>query len=135
VVATPPTASTADPKTQADDFYAQRADVMKVRQALIVLRQADTANPSDYEIVWRLARANYYLGTHSPDDTETEKAFRDGIDAGNDAVCPSRDQIGQRRIGPCDIGAIEFRERDDCQHREQDDDHQPDADPAAQASQ
>ena len=85
-VTTPPTASTDDSKTQADDFYAQRADVMKVRQALIVLRQAYTANPSDYEIAWRLARANYYLGTHSTDDTETEKAFRDGIDAGNDAV-------------------------------------------------
>jgi predicted Zn-dependent protease len=85
-VTTPPTASTGDSKSQADDFYAQRADVMKVRQALIVLRQAYTANPSDYEIAWRLARANYYLGTHSTDDTETEKAFRDGIDAGNDAV-------------------------------------------------
>ena len=83
---TPPTASTGDSKSQADDFYAQRADVMKVRQALIVLRQAYTANPSDYEIAWRLARANYYLGTHSTDDRETEKAFRDGIDAGNDAV-------------------------------------------------
>jgi tetratricopeptide (TPR) repeat protein len=85
-MAPPPPASTADPKTQADDFYAQRADVMKVRQALIVLRQAYTANPSDYEIAWRLARANYYLGTHSTDDTETEKAFRDGTEAGKMAV-------------------------------------------------
>ncbi|HEV8139881.1 MAG TPA: TRAP transporter TatT component family protein [Pyrinomonadaceae bacterium] len=59
---------------------------MKVRQALIVLRQAFTANPSDYEIAWRLARANYYLGTHSTDDTETEKAFRDGTEAGKNAV-------------------------------------------------
>ena len=80
----PPAA--ADPKAQADDFYAQRADIMKVRQALIVLRQALTANPSDYEIAWRLARANYYLGTHSTDDTETERAFREGTDAGDNAV-------------------------------------------------
>ncbi len=81
----PPPAA-ADPKAQADDFYVQRADVMKVRQALIVLRQAYTANPSDYEIAWRLARANYYLGTHSTDDTETEKAFREGTEAGKTAV-------------------------------------------------
>src|SRR5262245_45125778 len=80
----PPVA--ADPKAQADDFYAQRADVMKVRQAIIVLRQAFTANPADYEIAWRLARANYYLGTHSPDDTETERAFREGTEAGKEAV-------------------------------------------------
>jgi hypothetical protein len=35
------------------------------------------------------------------------------IDAGNDAVCPRRDQLGERRIGPCDIGAIEFQDQDD----------------------
>jgi hypothetical protein len=53
------------------------------------------------------------------------------IDAGNDAVCPARDQIGQRRVdirdagtSRCDIGAIEF------QHRDQ---RQPDVDPAAVA--
>ena len=86
VTAPPPPPSTADPKTQADDFYAQRADVMKVRQALIVLRQAMTANPADYEIAWRLSRADYYLGTHSNDDTETEKAFREGTEAGKIAV-------------------------------------------------
>src|SRR5215471_381127 len=56
----PPVA--ADPKAQADDFYAQRADVMKVRQGLIVLRQAATANPSDYDIAWRLSKFNYFLG-------------------------------------------------------------------------
>jgi hypothetical protein len=33
------------------------------------------------------------------------------IDAGNDDVCPKRDQIGQKRHHPCDIGAIEFRDR------------------------
>jgi hypothetical protein len=31
------------------------------------------------------------------------------INAGNDAMCPRTDQLGQRRVGPCDIGAIEFR--------------------------
>jgi predicted Zn-dependent protease len=86
-VPTPPAPPVAaDPKAQADDFYAQRADVMKVRQAVIVLRQAFTANPADYEIAWRAARANYYLGTHSPDDTETERAFREGTEAGKAAV-------------------------------------------------
>ena len=33
------------------------------------------------------------------------------IDAGNNAACPRRDQLRQRRIGLCDIGAIEFRRR------------------------
>jgi hypothetical protein len=33
------------------------------------------------------------------------------IDAGNDAVCPRKDQIGQSRRGPCDIGSIAFLEK------------------------
>jgi len=35
------------------------------------------------------------------------------IDAGNDAVCPRTDQLGQRRIGRCDIGAIRFLDNAD----------------------
>jgi len=34
--------------------------------------------------------------------------FSQPIDAGNGEVCPKRDQIGQKRHHPCDIGAIEF---------------------------
>jgi hypothetical protein len=37
------------------------------------------------------------------------------IDAGNDAVCPRTDQLGQRRIGRCDIGAIRFLDNADLQ--------------------
>ena len=35
------------------------------------------------------------------------------IDAGNNAVCLVMDQLGQPRVGPCDIGAIEFQYQDD----------------------
>ena len=47
------------------------------------------------------------------------------IDAGNDALCPRTDQLGRRRLGPCDMGAIAFRDRDDRQH-EEDDEHEDD---------
>jgi hypothetical protein len=43
------------------------------------------------------------------------------IDAGNNAVCFQRDQLGRRRVGPCDIGAISFRFKDDSRHEEKDD--------------
>ena len=33
------------------------------------------------------------------------------INAGNDDVCPRTDQLGKRRIGPCDIGAIQLPEK------------------------
>jgi hypothetical protein len=45
------------------------------------------------------------------------------IDAGNKATCPQRDQLGERRVGPCDIGAIEFQDQDD----DQDDRHHGEA--------
>jgi hypothetical protein len=32
------------------------------------------------------------------------------IDAGNDETCSQRDQLGEKRDQPCDIGAIEFQE-------------------------
>jgi len=61
------------------------------------------------------------------------------IDAGNDAVCPKRDQLGQRRVhihgvgtSRCDIGAIEFHERAARPPDEADDPHH-EADPAPTA--
>jgi hypothetical protein len=55
------------------------------------------------------------------------------IDAGNDAVCPRRDQLGQRRVdipdmgtSHCDIGAVEFQHRD--KHQDNADNDQPDMD-------
>jgi hypothetical protein len=52
------------------------------------------------------------------------------IDAGSDAVCPRTDQLGRRRIGPCDIGAIAFPGKD---HRHDEEDEHHDVDPATAA--
>jgi hypothetical protein len=71
---------------EAEQFYAARADLVKVRQGLIVLRQAQAADQGNYEFAWRLAKFNYYLGSHTPDSAERDKAFRDGIEAGKLAV-------------------------------------------------
>jgi hypothetical protein len=38
------------------------------------------------------------------------------IDAGNDAACPRTDQLGEPRVGPCDIGAIEFQGKHQKRH-------------------
>jgi len=67
---------------EADGLYAQRTDLVKVREALIALRQAMAAHPADYDIAWRVAKFNYYLGSHTTDQGEQEKAYHDGIDAG-----------------------------------------------------
>ena len=81
-----PVRPAAEAIAQADQLYAGRADLVKVREAVVALRQAQADHPSDYDIAWRLAKYNYYLGAHSPQPQEQEKAFRDGIEAGKQAV-------------------------------------------------
>jgi len=44
-----------------------------------------TADPDNYDAAWRLAKFNYYLATHL-NDNNSERAFREGIEAGKTAV-------------------------------------------------
>lgn len=76
----------AEAIAEADHLYAGRADLMKVRQALVALRQSQADDPTNYELAWRLAKFNYYLGAHTSDSSEKEKSFHDGIAAGKLAV-------------------------------------------------
>ena len=72
--------------TEADDFYRQRKDLSNARRGIIALRQAHARDSGNYEVAWKLARFEYYLGSHAKDDGEREAAFRDGIEAGKEAV-------------------------------------------------
>ncbi|HEX3145006.1 MAG TPA: TRAP transporter TatT component family protein, partial [Pyrinomonadaceae bacterium] len=72
--------------TEADGLYAQRTDVVKVRQAIVAVRQAQADDSTNYELAWRLAKYNYYLGSHTTESTEKSKAFHDGVEAGKLAV-------------------------------------------------
>ncbi len=70
----------------SEQLYAGRADLLKVRQGIVALRQAQGEDQGNYELAWRLSKFNYYLGAHTPDSTERDKAFHDGIEAGKLAV-------------------------------------------------
>jgi tetratricopeptide (TPR) repeat protein len=71
---------------EADQLYGGRADLVKVRQGVVTLRQAQAEDQSNYDVAWRLAKFNYYLGSHTRETTERDKAFHDGIEAGKVAV-------------------------------------------------
>ena len=77
---------TKEALVEADGLYAQRMDLVKVRQAIVALRQAQADDSTNYELAWRMAKYNYYLGSHTPESTEKSKAFHDGIEAGKLAV-------------------------------------------------
>jgi len=70
----------------ADKLYAQRDNLLQLRQAIALLEQAHITDPDNYDAAWKLSKFDYYLATHSTDKSEREKAFRDGIAAGKDAV-------------------------------------------------
>jgi TRAP transporter T-component len=71
---------------QADKSYADREDLARVREGLELLRRARAVEYNNFEVAWRSARLNYTLGDKTTDAAEREKAFREGIEAGETAV-------------------------------------------------
>jgi tetratricopeptide (TPR) repeat protein len=76
----------AEAIAEADQLYVGRSDLVNVRRGVVALRQAQAEDQANYDLAWRLAKFNYYLGAHSPEPTERDKAFRDGVEAGILAV-------------------------------------------------
>lgn len=71
---------------QAETFYAAREDLNRARMAVTALRQARTADYGSYEAAWKCARAAFYVGDHTDNDSERDDMFREGIEAGKAAV-------------------------------------------------
>jgi tetratricopeptide (TPR) repeat protein len=78
--------SVPDLISQADKLYAQREDLTRIREGLAILRRARTAEPGNYDVLWRMAQYDYYLGAHTKEKDERNKAFDEGIEAGKAAV-------------------------------------------------
>lgn len=80
------TTSAAEDIKNADQLYAQRADLNQLRKAIISLRQGLTKDPGNFEAAWKLSKFNYYLATHTDDAKERDEAFREGTESGKTAV-------------------------------------------------
>lgn len=76
----------ADRVAEADALYEGREDMNKARVAVASLRQARVADYGNYDAAWKLARAAFYVGDHSDDDSEVDDMFREGTEAGKAAV-------------------------------------------------
>jgi tetratricopeptide (TPR) repeat protein len=83
----------AEKLSQADQLYGQREDLDKVRLGVALLRQARLADYGNYDAAWKLAKFNYYLGSHTTDERERGDAFREGIDAAKSAVQLHGDRV------------------------------------------
>ncbi|HSK65057.1 MAG TPA: TRAP transporter TatT component family protein [Pyrinomonadaceae bacterium] len=82
----------ADRLAEADELYEGREDLNKARVCVAALRQARTADYGNYEAAWKLARAAFYVGDRSPNNSEKDDMFREGVQAGKAAVALQPDK-------------------------------------------
>ena len=78
--------------SQSDDLYKQRTDFAKLREGIALLKRARNADSNNFEVHWKLAQSNYFLGKFTTDEKESEKAFKDGIDAGKVCINMAKDK-------------------------------------------
>jgi tetratricopeptide (TPR) repeat protein len=71
---------------EADALYEGREDLQKARVAVVSLRQARTADYGNYEAAWKLARASFFVGDRTDNNSERDDLFREGTEAGKAAV-------------------------------------------------
>src|SRR6185295_14838557 len=69
----------------ADALYADRANLASARKAAQSWTEQLTRDPKSFEAAWKLARADYWLGGHTP-EAEQRKFLEDGVEAGRKAV-------------------------------------------------
>lgn len=75
-----------DRVAEADALYQGREDLNKARAAVATLRQGRVADYGNYDAAWKLARAAFYVGDHSDNDSEIDDMYREGVEAGKAAV-------------------------------------------------
>jgi len=69
----------------SDKLFDQRQELANLREAVAHMNRARRESAKSFDVESRLARYNYYLGRHSEDEKEREKAFEDGKAAGKSA--------------------------------------------------
>ena len=68
----------------ADALYANRENIADAREAVRLWDDALRKNPRGFDAAWKLARGDYWLGTHAP-DAERRASLERGIEAGRRA--------------------------------------------------
>ena len=79
-------------RDSAEQLFAERADLDKLREAIRLIGAVRDPNKRDYDVEWTYARYNFFLGSHTDNDPEAEKAFTQGKDAAKIAANISPDR-------------------------------------------
>jgi tetratricopeptide (TPR) repeat protein len=78
----PPAGSADQTLVKSDVLFRQRSNVAKLREAVNLLAQARNPENRNFEVEWRYAEYNYFLGRQTDDEKESEKSFENGVQAG-----------------------------------------------------
>jgi tetratricopeptide (TPR) repeat protein len=78
-------AFTAPGLDDVDALYANRIDLASARRAAELWSMAMRQDAKNFDAAWKLARADYWLGTHAPEN-ERRTFLEAGIEAGRTAV-------------------------------------------------
>jgi tetratricopeptide (TPR) repeat protein len=71
---------------QGDNLYEQRGDLEKAKEALAKYQDALLQQEDAYEVYWRMARVEYWIGDHAASKNEKIKVFSLGVYHGKKAV-------------------------------------------------
>jgi tetratricopeptide (TPR) repeat protein len=79
-------------RNTAEELFSDRTNLDKLREAIKLIGSVRDPNKRDYDVEWTYARYNYFLGRHTDNEAEAEKAFTQGKDAAKIAgnVSPNR---------------------------------------------
>jgi tetratricopeptide (TPR) repeat protein len=70
---------------EADRLYADRANLESARRAADLWRTAASADAHDFDAAWKLARADYWLGSHVA-ESERRAVYESGMEAARAAI-------------------------------------------------
>lgn len=79
---------------QADELYAQRADLAKAKQAADLYEKALAADPKNEEAAWKAARVLYWIGRNTKGDEAKVKVFERGIEDAKKAIAINPKSLG-----------------------------------------
>jgi tetratricopeptide (TPR) repeat protein len=68
--------------TKADELFAGREDVSKLREAVQTLSKVRDADRRNFEVEWKFSRNIYFLSRQIDSEEEAEKLLKDGKNAG-----------------------------------------------------
>ncbi len=76
------TAQIAANIAKADELFRRRDDVSNLREAVKLLAQVRNLDRRNYEVEWKYAKYNYFLGKMTTVEDESAKVLDDGAEAG-----------------------------------------------------